>query len=466
MRRRGLPRAKGAGILWAYQSPIGRPAGTGVRNASARRSGNTGMAESVQERGVPLERPVKRARTPAGRKATLFVFVFLAITFSLLFAYREVVETSGMSRYLFVIGRHVSFTLGLVGDDCRLEGYISSNRRGGPQALRDEIAAWSRGEEAPWPPRPSTGAEPPITPWENFLHRQLKVKRDLADSTRRLAEVQALASAPADTASLADAQSRLDALKAAASHRLPDGTEQLQGNGQFRQQVRLTESRIESLTAVAGGADRAGEIAEIHGAIGALAEEQAAFLSRQQAILAQADLGMGPRVVYVHSETPERRLQRIRQETERLRAAAAAGDAEAAAALPGAEAERDALTAELRDRAAAADPEDREEAFTFHIIPDCGALQSMIIYFAAVMAFPTLLWKRVAGVAAGLPVLYLINVLRLASLGVIGARYGLETFNFFHEIVWQAIYLVFVVAVWLLWMELLVRPRRRAERPA
>jgi len=82
------------------------------------------------------------------------------------------------------------------------------------------------------------------------------------------------------------------------------------------------------------------------------------------------------------------------------------------------------------------------------------------------VAFPTLLWKRLAGVLAGVPLLYIVNIFRLSTLAVIGAYVDRETFEFAHEVVWQGIYLVFVVALWLGWMELIVRPRRRAKAAA
>ena len=45
----------------------------------------------------------------------------------------------------------------------------------------------------------------------------------------------------------------------------------------------------------------------------------------------------------------------------------------------------------------------RDKAFSFRVVPDCGAIPSMSIFLAAVLAFPTPWWKRVAGLAAGLP---------------------------------------------------------------
>ena len=101
-------------------------------------------------------------------------------------------------------------------------------------------------------------------------------------------------------------------------------------------------------------------------------------------------------------------------------------------------------------------------SFSFIVISECGAIEVMAIFLAAVLAFPAAWWKRLVGLAAGLPLMYAVNIFRLSVLGVIGAldQDG-KWFKFAHEYVWQAVYIVFVVAVWLAWVEYIVR--RRAE---
>lgn len=96
--------------------------------------------------------------------------------------------------------------------------------------------------------------------------------------------------------------------------------------------------------------------------------------------------------------------------------------------------------------------------FTFVVVPDCGAIPTMVIFVAAVLAFPTRWWKKLAGIGLGLPFLYVVNALRLTVLAVIGAwNQGGPIFKFAHEYVWQGIYIIFVVVAWLSWVELLAR---------
>ena len=103
------------------------------------------------------------------------------------------------------------------------------------------------------------------------------------------------------------------------------------------------------------------------------------------------------------------------------------------------------------------------QEFSFRVVPDCGAIPSMSIFVAAVLAFPSLLWKKGVGIFGGLTALYCINVGRLSTLAFIGAidpTADKKWFNFIHEYVWQGIFLVFVVAIWMIWIELFIKVRR------
>lgn len=104
----------------------------------------------------------------------------------------------------------------------------------------------------------------------------------------------------------------------------------------------------------------------------------------------------------------------------------------------------------------------RDLSFSFIVIPECGAIEIMAIFLAAVVAFPTSRKKKIFGLLGGLPLMYLVNIFRLSCLGIIGALDQSQKriwFNFAHEYVWQVIYIVFVVIVWLMWVEFVVRRR-------
>ncbi len=174
-------------------------------------------------------------------------------------------------------------------------------------------------------------------------------------------------------------------------------------------------------------------------------------------------MDMGPLVSFVWKAGPDRRLADARKELE---------ETQGASALP--EPERSRRVTELKARiaalekdvlAASAIPRDKRERddliFPFIVVPDCGAVQSMAIFLAAILAFPAPWWRRLAGLLIGIPALFWVNAFRLSFLGVIGAwDAGGPRFKFAHEYVWQGIYIVFVVALWMAWVELLVRRRQ------
>lgn len=102
------------------------------------------------------------------------------------------------------------------------------------------------------------------------------------------------------------------------------------------------------------------------------------------------------------------------------------------------------------------------QRFRFVVVPDCGAIPSFSIFASAVLAFPVAFRKRLLGLGLGIPLLYAINLCRLATLALIGAIDDSPSdkwFTFVHEYLWQGIFVVFVVAVWMLWIEFIVRER-------
>jgi len=171
----------------------------------------------------------------------------------------------------------------------------------------------------------------------------------------------------------------------------------------------------------------------------------------------------GPRVYFVLREGVATRIDAVMGEINGLEDAVLKDPLEKTKRL-------EALQAELQDlrkqqQALRGQGESGEKdtslTFPFILIPECGAIEIMAIFLAAVLAFPTVWWKRILGLVAGLPIMYAVNVLRLTVLAIIGAMDESRVwFNFAHEYVWQAVYIIFVVAVWLLWVEYVVKRTR------
>ena len=103
--------------------------------------------------------------------------------------------------------------------------------------------------------------------------------------------------------------------------------------------------------------------------------------------------------------------------------------------------------------------------FAVRIIEECTGVFEVIIFVAAVLAFPTTWQKRAIGLGLGIPVLYFFNVLRILVLILVG-RYWPEIFEFMHIYFWQATLILMITSVWLLWIFKVVRAGEEDEAPA
>lgn len=101
-------------------------------------------------------------------------------------------------------------------------------------------------------------------------------------------------------------------------------------------------------------------------------------------------------------------------------------------------------------------------SFAVEIIEECTGLYEILIYAAAVLAFPTTLLKKGIGILLGAPILYATNVSRIVFLVWIG-RYYPATFDFMHLYFWQATLILMITSVWLLWIFVVVRHEASAS---
>jgi len=93
------------------------------------------------------------------------------------------------------------------------------------------------------------------------------------------------------------------------------------------------------------------------------------------------------------------------------------------------------------------------------VIPACGAVPSMSIFTAAVLAFPARVWKKALALLLGLSLLYAVNVARLTCLAYIRVHCPLPVFNFTHIYVWQTLFIIFVVVLWFIWINFVTGER-------
>lgn len=345
----------------------------------------------------PTPGPAPRGGRSWVQMITFFI-VFVVIVLGLLIGYRYAIDTLANDWYLFQVARHTAWTLDHIGHEGSLEGVS----RSGPAAarIRASLAAWDRGENAPGEEDVAAASQAPLTPWEAFRYR---LGRQIG--THSPAEIRATLEAW----DKGESQAAPEAIKAASGAPLS-----LWEQYRFRRGKSQREGR-----------------------------------------------STGPRVWFVLRPGIETELRNVNEQLEALRDQRGPEVAEPSPE----ESALEAKSADLQNQLQSVRKETPRSAelgryFVFIVVPECGAIEVMAIFLAAVIAFPTRWWKRLLGLIVGLPIMYLVNVLRLSCLAVVGALDATPDrwiFSFAHEYVWQTVYIVFVVAVWLVWIEYVVR---------
>lgn len=83
---------------------------------------------------------------------------------------------------------------------------------------------------------------------------------------------------------------------------------------------------------------------------------------------------------------------------------------------------------------------------------ECTGVYVVLILFVFLFAYPARWWARLTGAAIGVVALTVINILRIAFL-VRVAEVAPGLFTYFHEYVWQGVFLVLVIAYAMTWVE-------------
>lgn len=103
--------------------------------------------------------------------------------------------------------------------------------------------------------------------------------------------------------------------------------------------------------------------------------------------------------------------------------------------------------------------------FAVSIEAGCNGIEAAIVLIAAMLAFPAP-WKyRVAGILAGLSAVQVLNVVRVISLFYLG-QWNMKVFEWAHLYLWQALIMLDVLIVWLVWIRMLPPTSSSATPPA
>jgi len=82
----------------------------------------------------------------------------------------------------------------------------------------------------------------------------------------------------------------------------------------------------------------------------------------------------------------------------------------------------------------------------------CDALVPIFLFISAIVAFPAK-WKyKLSGIIIGVALLFILNIIRIISLFWV-KRFWPEAFDMMHLEVWQVLFIIIGILLWVLWMQ-------------
>ncbi len=90
------------------------------------------------------------------------------------------------------------------------------------------------------------------------------------------------------------------------------------------------------------------------------------------------------------------------------------------------------------------------ESFSIDIVQGCDSLYATLLFWSAVVAFPAGWRQKLAGLAGGAIVLFLLNVARVVTMVYLGRAFP-SLFDVVHLYAWQALFILMTLALWLVW---------------
>ena len=91
------------------------------------------------------------------------------------------------------------------------------------------------------------------------------------------------------------------------------------------------------------------------------------------------------------------------------------------------------------------------KAFNMTIELGCDGIEPIMYFAMAILAFPKSVISKLKGLATGVPLLLLLNVVRVISLYFVGC-YLPQYFDFFHVGVWQVLFILAGFMLWAIWV--------------
>jgi exosortase/archaeosortase family protein len=102
---------------------------------------------------------------------------------------------------------------------------------------------------------------------------------------------------------------------------------------------------------------------------------------------------------------------------------------------------------------------------TWLVTTECTAIFIMLIYSSFIMVYPASWKDRGIALLVGIPSIFGANILRLyvmAWIDYLNPQYS----EFFHNYMWQVVFIVMVVFMWLIWIDRFVNRENKVSVPS
>lgn len=96
---------------------------------------------------------------------------------------------------------------------------------------------------------------------------------------------------------------------------------------------------------------------------------------------------------------------------------------------------------------------------------ECTAINLFNIFIAFVVVYPTSLKAKGIALLFGLPFLFIANIFRLLGMAWVD-KLKPEYSTFFHDYLWQVVFLVMIAFMWLIWIDKVVNRAPKTTVPA
>ncbi len=99
----------------------------------------------------------------------------------------------------------------------------------------------------------------------------------------------------------------------------------------------------------------------------------------------------------------------------------------------------------------------RGSRFAVNIRNGCNGVEAMLIFLAAVLAFPAPWRSRLLGLGFGILAIQAVNLIRVVALFLTGAYFP-RFFDASHTVVWQTLVILSGVLLWIFWANRFAAP--------